>query len=63
MTEQEGESKRFAPKVAVQLDPPKDDPISVEELAKCDGTRRLSLTDHNTRQFLIFNAPSSRIIG
>ncbi|KAJ5319479.1 hypothetical protein N7541_006149 [Penicillium brevicompactum] len=32
------EEKRFAPKVAVQLDPPKDDPISPEELAKCDGT-------------------------
>lgn len=31
------EEKRFAPKVAVQLDPPKDDPISPEELAKCDG--------------------------
>ena len=39
MVEQTGESKRFEPKVAVQLDPPKDDPISVEELAKCDGTR------------------------
>ncbi|CAG7967683.1 unnamed protein product [Penicillium nalgiovense] len=38
MVEQTGESKRFEPKVAVQLDPPKDDPISVEELAKCDGT-------------------------
>ncbi|CAG8935309.1 unnamed protein product [Penicillium salamii] len=32
------EEKRFAPKVAVQLDPPKDDPISLEELAKCDGS-------------------------
>lgn len=30
-------SERFAPKVPVQLDPPKDDPISLEELAKCDG--------------------------
>ncbi|KAJ5238638.1 cytochrome b5, partial [Penicillium chermesinum] len=30
--------KRFTPKVPVQLDPPKDDPISQEELAKCDGT-------------------------
>ncbi|KAK1771182.1 cytochrome b5-like heme/steroid binding domain-containing protein [Phialemonium atrogriseum] len=28
---------KFEPKVAVQLNPPKDDPISVEELAKCDG--------------------------
>lgn len=27
----------FKPKVAVQLDPPKNDPISLEELAKADG--------------------------
>lgn len=32
------EPKPFAPKNPVQLDPPKDDPISVENLAKCDGT-------------------------
>jgi membrane-associated progesterone receptor component len=31
------EPRNFAPKVAVQLNPPKDDPITVEELAKCDG--------------------------
>lgn len=31
------EPKSFEPKKPVQLDPPKDDPISVEELAKCDG--------------------------
>ncbi|KAJ5474755.1 Cytochrome b5 [Penicillium sp. IBT 31633x] len=37
MTEQ-AESKRFAPKEPVQLDPPKDDPISKEELARCDGS-------------------------
>lgn len=30
-------SGRFAPKVPVQLDPPKDDPISLEDLAKADG--------------------------
>lgn len=36
MTE-EKQTKRFEPKVPVQLDPPKDDPISQEELAKCDG--------------------------
>jgi hypothetical protein len=33
------QSKRFEPKVPVQLDPPKDDLISTEELAKCDGKR------------------------
>jgi hypothetical protein len=32
------DSGRFAPKVPVQLDPPKDDLITPEELAKCDGT-------------------------
>ncbi|OGE50253.1 hypothetical protein PENARI_c017G04361 [Penicillium arizonense] len=37
MTE-EKQTKRFEPKVPVQLDPPKDDPISQEELAKCDGS-------------------------
>jgi len=30
-------SDRFAPKEAFKLDPPKDDPISVSELAKADG--------------------------
>ncbi|KKK14997.1 hypothetical protein P175DRAFT_0535393 [Aspergillus ochraceoroseus IBT 24754] len=38
MTENGQSSGRFAPKVPVQLDPPKDDPITAEELAKCDGT-------------------------
>jgi cytochrome b involved in lipid metabolism len=38
MVEHEPEPKRFEPKVPVQLDPPKDDPITVEELSKCDGT-------------------------
>jgi hypothetical protein len=32
------EPKNFAPKTPVNLDPPKDDPISYEELSKCDGT-------------------------
>jgi membrane-associated progesterone receptor component len=27
----------FEPKTTVQLDPPKDDPISVEELSKMNG--------------------------
>ncbi|GME74778.1 unnamed protein product [Ambrosiozyma monospora] len=29
--------KRFMPKNPVKLDPPKDDPITMAELAKCDG--------------------------
>ncbi|KAN0085120.1 Cytochrome b5-like heme/steroid binding domain containing protein [Elaphomyces granulatus] len=33
-----GHGKRFEPKELVHLDLPKDDPISVEELSKCDGT-------------------------
>ncbi len=28
---------KFEPKVSVNLNPPKDDPISLEELAKADG--------------------------
>ncbi|KAJ5113525.1 hypothetical protein N7456_002059 [Penicillium angulare] len=38
MTEEAAQSKRFTPKVPIELDPPKDDPISQEELAKCNGT-------------------------
>lgn len=30
-------SGKFEPKVPVTLNPPKDDPISLEELAKADG--------------------------
>ncbi|KAI1081190.1 cytochrome b5-like heme/steroid binding domain-containing protein [Whalleya microplaca] len=30
-------SGKFEPKVPVNLDPPKDEPISLEELAKADG--------------------------
>lgn len=30
-------SKKFEPKVPVELNPPKDDPISVEDLAKANG--------------------------
>lgn len=38
MSETTGEKKgKFEPKNPVQLDPPKDDPISLEHLAKCDG--------------------------
>jgi hypothetical protein len=37
MPDHEAEPKRFEPKTPVQLDPPKDDPITVEELSKCDG--------------------------
>jgi len=32
------ENKRFEPKVKVELDPPKETPITLEELSKCDGT-------------------------
>lgn len=31
------EPKNFAPKQPVDLDPPKDDPISLDYLSKCDG--------------------------
>ncbi|KAI0873205.1 cytochrome b5-like heme/steroid binding domain-containing protein [Hypoxylon argillaceum] len=29
---------KFEPKTPIQLNPPKDDPITLEELAKADGT-------------------------
>ena len=32
------EPKNFTPKDPPKLDPPKDEPISLGELAKCDGT-------------------------
>ncbi|KAI5805939.1 cytochrome b5-like heme/steroid binding domain-containing protein [Geopyxis carbonaria] len=32
------EPKNFAPKEPVTLAPPKDDPITVDQLAKCDGS-------------------------
>lgn len=32
------EPKRFAPKDPPKLNPPRDEPIRVEDLAKCDGT-------------------------
>ena len=31
------EPKKFAPKDPPKLNPPKDEPISLGELAKCDG--------------------------
>ena len=31
------EEKRFEPKQKVELSEPKDDPITYEELAQCDG--------------------------
>ena len=32
------ENKRFEPKQKVELDPPKDDLITIEELSQCNGT-------------------------
>lgn len=32
------EPKKFAPRDPPKLNPPKDEPISLEDLAKCDGT-------------------------
>ncbi|CAF9910631.1 MAG: hypothetical protein HETSPECPRED_010129 [Heterodermia speciosa] len=37
-THHEPEPKNFAPKDPPKLDPPRDDPISLEELARYDGT-------------------------
>ena len=37
MSSQGQEPKKFEPKKPVQLNPPKDDPISLEYLSKCNG--------------------------
>lgn len=45
--EAEQKKGRFEPKVPVKLDPPKDDPISLGYLAKCNGMVSLrSSLDH-----------------
>jgi membrane-associated progesterone receptor component len=36
-TTEQPKKERFAPKEPVTLSPPKDDPITREHLAKCDG--------------------------
>ncbi|KAL2043279.1 hypothetical protein N7G274_003585 [Stereocaulon virgatum] len=38
------EPKKFTPKDPPKLNPPKEDPITMEELAKCDGTHSSHLT-------------------
>lgn len=38
MADRVPEPRNFEPKHAVEIAPPKDDPISTEDLAKCDGT-------------------------
>ena len=37
-SEQATGTKSFTPKNPPKLNPPKDDPISIEELSKCNGT-------------------------
>lgn len=41
-------SGKFEPKQKVELDPPKDDPIDLEYLAKCDGPWRDTINLQNT---------------
>ncbi len=40
------ENKRFEPKNPVELNVPKDDVISVEELSKCDGMEKAGFRHH-----------------
>lgn len=56
-------SGKFEPKTPVQLDPPKDDPISVEDLAKADGeyTRNKSAPSRWTRVALGRLVPVDRL--
>ncbi|KAI0811513.1 cytochrome b5-like heme/steroid binding domain-containing protein [Xylaria sp. FL0064] len=39
---------KFEPKVPVKLDPPKDDPITLEELAQADGESGRELVVHGS---------------
>ena len=39
-----GSNMSFEPKYKVNLDPPKDDPISLDYLAKCDGLCSVNYT-------------------
>ncbi|KAG8533408.1 uncharacterized protein KY384_002191 [Bacidia gigantensis] len=48
--ETEAPKERFAPK-----DPPKDDPISIEELAKCDGKLRIKSYQASAKQADLLN--------
>ena len=40
---------KFEPKVPVQLNPPKDDPISLEELAQANGKAYLTFQHWSDR--------------
>ena len=46
------EPKNFEPKEPVQLNPPKDDPITVAELAKCNG--KLPLVSWSSLQCIYY---------
>ena len=39
---------KFEPKEPVQLNPPKDDPITLEELAAANGTYQVQYLERNT---------------
>lgn len=51
----------FKPKNPVQLAPPKDDPISLEELAKADGKHEQLCYNLNTINYHILNPRSSTV--
>ena len=47
------EPKNFAPKDPPKLNPPKDDPISLGDLARCDGTTATDRNSRNTIKLLL----------
>lgn len=50
-------ASRFEPKVPVQLNPPKDDPISKDELAKANGmSLHLGCASLNLQRLLMDNS-------
>jgi hypothetical protein len=50
------EPTKFTPKDPPKLNPPKEDPITVEELAKCDG--KIVLRNDYHTELILANLPS-----
>lgn len=54
---------KFEPKVPVNLNPPKDDPISLEELAKADGKFGYDLPTISGRHMLALKYRVSKVVA
>ncbi|KAI4729325.1 hypothetical protein E4T49_02775 [Aureobasidium sp. EXF-10728] len=56
-------SGRFEPKQKVELDPPRDDPISLDYLSKCDGTHEGYPTYVAIKELLFAGKDASRALA